>query len=151
MDVGSHRLDLIAYWLGEPESVAGVTGNLCMSYDVPDVETLICRMHSGCHVVCGTGWAMGNSFDEMEIHGTEGSIVATPFDGQELVLRRGGAEEEVELPPQMPNVHLPLVASFSARVGAGEAPEFDGVDGMQATRIISAAYRSQGTGAWEKA
>jgi len=37
MDVGSHRLDLIAYWLGEPQSVAGVTGRLCMTYDVPDV------------------------------------------------------------------------------------------------------------------
>ncbi len=151
MDVGSHRLDLIAYWLGEPECVAGVVGNLCMTYDAPDMETLVCRMHSGCQVTCGAGWSLGNGFDDMELHGTEGSIIASPFDSQQLVLRRGGNAEAIELPAQTHNVHLPLVASFAARVGAGQDPEFDGADGMQATRIIWAGYRSNKSGAWEPA
>ncbi|MCD6359546.1 MAG: Gfo/Idh/MocA family oxidoreductase, partial [Armatimonadetes bacterium] len=30
MDVGSHRLDLICYWLGEPRRVAGLTSRLVM-------------------------------------------------------------------------------------------------------------------------
>lgn len=151
MDVGSHRLDLIAYWLGEPERVAGLSDNLCMSYDVPDIESLLCRMQSGCHLTCVAGWSLGNGFDEMEIHGTEGSIIATPFDGQHLALRRQGAGEEIELPPQSHNVHLPLVASFAARVSAGQEPEFGGEDGMQATRIIHGGYRSHQSGVWEQA
>ena len=151
MDVGSHRLDLIAYWLGEPDRVAGLTGNLAMSYDVPDMETLLCRMRSGCQVTCGAGWSLGNSFDEMELHGTEGSLLASPFDGPRLVLRRGGVAEEIDLPPLPLNVHLPLVSSFAAAVESGEAPEFDGADGMQASRIIAAGYRSAASGAWEPA
>ncbi|NSW57668.1 MAG: Gfo/Idh/MocA family oxidoreductase [Armatimonadetes bacterium] len=151
MDVGSHRLDLLAYWLGEPERVAGMADNLCMSYDVPDMETLICRMKSGCQVVAGASFALGTSFDEMEIHGTEGSIIASPFDSQRLVLRRGGTDEVLDLPPQTHNVHLPLVASFAERVSQGLAPEFNGVDGMQATRIIHAGYRSAKSGKWEDA
>lgn len=151
MDVGSHRLDLMCYWLGEPERVAGLTDTLCMGYDVPDMETLICRMRCGCHVTCAAGWSLGNSFDELEIHGTAGSLLATPFDGQRLVLRRDGSETEIDVPPLPPNVHLPLVASFTARVGAGQEPEFGGADGLQASRILSAAYRSVASGAWEKA
>ena len=151
MDVGSHRFDLIAYWLGEPESVSGATGHLQMAYGAPDVETLLCRMESGCHLTCATSWALGSSFDEMEVHGTEGSILASPFDGQRLTLLRGGEAEEIELPPLPPNVHLPLIASFSERVAAGRPPEFDGSDGLQATRIIWAGYESARSGAWERA
>ena len=104
------KYDLIAYWLGEPESVSGATGHLQMAYGAPDVETLLCRMESGCHLTCATSWALGSSFDEMEVHGTEGSILASPFDGQRLTLLRGGEAEEIELPPLPPNVHLPLIA-----------------------------------------
>jgi hypothetical protein len=55
------------------------------------------------------------------------------------------------VPALPPNVHLPLVASFAARVSAGQEPEFNGDDGMQASRIISAGYRSVASGAWERA
>lgn len=151
MDVGSHRLDLICYWLGEPARVAGMTGDLDMHLEVPDTETLICEMASGAHVTCECQWNMRLGSDEMEIHGTDGSIIATPFDGDTLVLRTPHGEEPIPLEPKAHNVHLPLVASFAQRVGGGQPPEFDGVDGMQASRIIAAAYRSAESGCWEEA
>ncbi len=151
MDVGSHRLDLVCYWLGEPARVAGLTGRLVMDYEVPDTETLICEMASGVHVVCECQWNLPVGCDEMEIHGTEGSLIATPFDGDTLVLRTPEGERLIELEPKCHNVHLPLVASFAERVSTGRPPEFDGVDGMQASRIITAAYRSAQSGRWEPA
>jgi len=151
MDVGSHRLDLICYWLGEPKRVAGMTSDLVMGLEVPDTETLICEMANGCHLTCECQWNMHNGSDVMEIHGTEGSINATPFDGDTLMLDRSGEQTPIELAPKAENVHLPLVASFAERVGAGEPPEFDGVDGMQASRIIDGACRSAHSGRWEDA
>ena len=137
MDVGSHRLDII-------------TGHLAMDYAVPDTETLLCRMENGVHLECAAQWNLPRGHDEMEIHGTAGSLVATPFDGDTLVLRSAEGEEcFTGLAPEG-NVHLPLIASFAQRTLAGMPPEFDGEDGMQASRIMDAAYRSEKSRAWEQ-
>jgi len=152
MDVGSHRLDLICYFLGRPARVAGLSSRLCMTYEVPDTEALLCEMESGAHVIAQAGWNLRTGTDEMEVHGTEGSLIATPFDGSTQILLRGQGEDQViEVERQATNMHLPLVASFAERVLAGQRPEFDGVDGMQATRIISGGYRSHESGKWEEA
>lgn len=150
MDVGSHRLDLICYWLGEPDRAAGLMTRQVMDFEVPDTETLICEMSDGTHLVCECQWNTRIGSDEMVIHGTDGSIVATPFDGPDLMLRTPDGAERIDLEPKAENVHLPLIASFSERVDSGKAPEFDGVDGMQASRIIGAAIRSHKTGRWER-
>ncbi|MGD9496457.1 MAG: Gfo/Idh/MocA family protein [Armatimonadota bacterium] len=151
MDVGSHRLDVACYLLGEPARVAGLTGHLAMDYNVPDTETLICEMAGGAHLVCECQWNLPLASDEMEVHGTEGALIATPFDGDALVLRTPTGDSPIALEPNCHNVHLPLIASFAQRVSAGEPPEFDGIDGMQASRIITAAYRSAHSGRWEEA
>jgi predicted dehydrogenase len=151
MDVGSHRLDIICYLLGEPQRVCGLTDRLVMDYDVPDTESLLCRMADGTHVACSCYWNMPGGTDEMEIHGTEGSLIATPFDGNTLVVRTSRGAEELDVSRPFDNVHLPLIASFAERVGAGLPPEFGGTDGMQATRIIDGCYRSQTSGQWEDA
>jgi len=143
------RLDLICYLLGEPQRVCGLTDHRVMDYAVPDTESLLCRMADGTHVACSCYWNMPLSADEMEIHGTEGSLLATPFDANTLVVRTRGGEETLDVTRPFANVHLPLIASFAARVGAGQPPEFDGTDGMQATRIIDGCYRSHASGQWE--
>jgi predicted dehydrogenase len=147
MDVGSHRLDIICYLLGEPQCVCGMADRLVMEYEVPDTETLLCRMQSGAHVECACNWNLPNGTDEMEIHGTEGALIATPFDGDVLRVRTKSGDEEIAT-MKAENVHLPLIASFAGRVGSGQPPEFDGTDGMQATRIIDGCYRSAASGSW---
>lgn len=151
MDVGSHRLDIVCYLLGEPQRVCGVTDHLVMDYEAPDTETLLCRMANGVHLECACHWNLPASADELEIHGTEGSLIATPFDGDTLRVRTKGGEEELDVTRPFENVHLPLIASFAERVGSGRPPEFDGTDGMQASRIIDGCYRSSASGCWEEA
>ena len=146
MDVGSHRLDVICYLLGEPEVVIGFADRLAMSYDVPDTETLICKMKCGAHVCCEAQWNIPTGHDEMEIHGTEGSLVTSQFDGPELSLMTAQGEEAFELPPHPTNVHYPLIESFARAIIEDTPSEFDGADGMQATRIIWAGYESARTG-----
>jgi len=63
--------------------------------------------------------------------------------------RAGG--ETLDTTRPFENVHLPLIASFAERILAGQPPEFDGTDGLQASRIIDGCYRSNASGKWEDA
>jgi predicted dehydrogenase len=143
-DTGSHRLDLLCYLLGEPERVAGLADRLELPVAVPDAESLLIRMRSGAHVTSRHTLRAGGP-DQWEVYGTRGALIATPMDGDELTLSIGGERRE-ERWPRHANVHFPLIDAFAGRVAHGEAPEFDGEDGMQATRIIAASQESARTG-----
>jgi 1,5-anhydro-D-fructose reductase (1,5-anhydro-D-mannitol-forming) len=143
-DTGSHRLDLLCYLLGEPERVAGFMDRAELPIGAPDQESLLIRMKNGAHVVSRHTLRAGGP-DEWEVYGTRGALIATPMDGDELVVRIGG-ETRVERLSRHENVHFPLIDDFARRVARGLPPEFDGAAGMQATRIIDAARESAHSG-----
>jgi len=143
-DTGSHRLDLLCYLLGEPERVAGLIDRTELPVTAPDLESLLIRMKNGTHVVSRHTLRAGGP-DQWELYGTRGALIATPMDGEELVIRIGG-DTRVEQWPRPRNVHFPLIDEFARRVARGLPPEFDGAAGMQATRIIAAAQESARSG-----
>jgi predicted dehydrogenase len=148
MDVGSHRLDLICYLLGEPAQVCGLVDHVARDdMEVPDTESLLCRMACGVHLHCVSYWGMRQHSDEMVICGTDGKLVATPFDGDTLALHQAEEVVEFHVPPHPTNVHLPLIDDYAGALAAGRAPEFDGHDGLQAQRIMEGCYRSGASGA----
>ena len=152
LDVGSHRLDVMCWLLGMPQRAAGAMATLSMDYEVPDTETLICVFDSGAQLVCEASWNVDTLLDEFEVRGTEATLIATPFDaGQTLILDRYGETEQLDCLRPEGNRHGPMIEDFSIAVTEGRAPAFDGSDGMLATAVISAAYRSWRSGRWEVA
>ncbi|MFN3652941.1 MAG: Gfo/Idh/MocA family protein [Armatimonadota bacterium] len=162
VDTGSHRLDLLCWLLGEPDRVAAFAECRELPIEAPDTETLLIRFRSGVHAVTRHGFR-SRSRDALEINGTQGALSATPVDGPLLSLEcdparlrerapelLAGAEETPEglrwHLPKAENVHLPLIDDFTRRIAAGEPPRYSGEDGMQASRIIEAAYESARTG-----
>jgi len=156
MDVGSHRLDIICYLLGEPAQVCGFADNVARDdIQVPDTESLLGRMACGAHLHCVSYWGMRQASDEMEIWGADGKLVATPFDGDMLTLNRDGdmltlnrgeQTKEFHVPHHPANVHFPLIDDFARALMEGRSPEFDGHDAMQAQRLIEGCYRSSAMG-----
>jgi predicted dehydrogenase len=144
VDTGSHRLDLLCFLLGEPAQVAAFVDRAELPEGSPDMESLLIRMASGVHVVTRHGLRT-SSPDEFEIVGTVGALCVTPLDGPTLTLRSGNREQTWDL-PKHENVHYPLFDDFTKRILAARPPQFTGDDGVQATRIIDAAYRSAETG-----
>jgi predicted dehydrogenase len=141
VDTGSHRLDLLCWLLGELDQVAAFVECREMPIEAPDMESLLIRMRSGVHVSSHHGYRT-RSGDEFEITGIAGTLSATPVDGPLLrLLPASGSEETWELPKHS-NVHFPLIDDFARRVAVGEPPRFGGEEGMQASRIIEAAYES---------
>ncbi|MEA3401031.1 MAG: Gfo/Idh/MocA family oxidoreductase [Armatimonadota bacterium] len=146
MDVGSHRLDLACYFLGDPVEVCGFADRLDRDdMQVPDAESLLCRMESGAQVHCTASWAISERADDLIIRGTEGTIEARPYDRAPLLVHRGGETESLEL-AAADNWHFPLIDDFARAVVEGRQPEFTGRDGMQASRIMEGCYRSSETG-----
>jgi len=144
-DTGSHRLDLLCYFLGAPESAAGFADRRALDFEVPDVETLVVRMRCGAHVVSRHALCTPTGQDDFELFGTRGALLASPWDGDDLTVVAGGRRETFHLPKHS-NVHFPLIDDFAGRLSRGERPSFDGTDGMQATRIIDGCYESARTG-----
>ena len=146
-DVGSHRLDLLCHWFGEPASVAAKNETLVHSYAADDSDMLLIKMASGVQVTASFHWSIGVGHDTFEIYGTEGALFSTPTDGPHLTLKTAAGTEEFNL-PHADNRHLPLVADFSARVLAGEPPLYTGEDGAKTTRIIERSFAASRAGKW---
>jgi predicted dehydrogenase len=145
VDTGSHRLDILCYLLGEPERVAGFAECQEMPIEAPDAESLLIRMKGGGHIVSRHSFRTRAGRDDFELFGTRGSLIASPMDGDNLTVISEGETQTFQL-PRHANVHFPLFDSFARRVSRGEPPEFDGTDGLQASRIIQGCYDSARTG-----
>jgi len=146
MDVGSHRLDLACYWLGEPVQVCGFADTIERDdIQVPDTESLLARMKSGAHVHCTASWAIAARADDLVMRGSEGALIARPHDRAPLLLVRGAREAQLDLPPAE-NWHSPLVDDFTRAILEGRSPEFTARDGIQASRIMEGCYCSSKTG-----
>ncbi len=147
-DVGSHRLDLLCHWFGEPAAVAARNETLVHSYAADDSDVLLIKMASGVQVTASFHWSIGVGHDTFEIYGTEGALFSAPTDGPHLRLQTAAGAEEFDL-PHADNRHLPLVADFSARVLAGEPPLYTGEDGAKTTRIIESSFTASRSEKWE--
>jgi predicted dehydrogenase len=155
-DVGSHRLDLMAYWLGRPARVAGLVDRLSMSYAAPDTETALVQFASGAHVTvlananvprgirrtAGPGDPAGET--SIEIYGTQGALLTDPWSDAPVQVTG------TELPPiqcvRPENAHAPMIDDFASAIAGGRPPRFSGVDGMWATAVIHGVAESARTG-----
>lgn len=146
-DMGSHYFDLVCHFLGEPELVLGLEGHLKHGYGVPDTESALVRMRSGCHVTGLFHWSQAIGVSQFDIYGTEGALLASPYEGSRLVLRRRGQPEEVFDLPVPENNYVPMVDDFTRRCLAGEGSRFTGEDGLLSTQIICAVQAAARTGA----
>lgn len=155
-DVGSHRLDLLAYLMaGRPVAVCGFADRLSMTYEAADTETALVRFDGGAHVTvlanANVPHPLGTAkpcppgrFSSVEIYGTEGSLLTDPWSDEPVAVE--GSDTEPLVVEQPANVHFPLIDDFARAIAQGRAPRFTGVDGMWATAVIAGTYESQRTG-----
>ena len=147
MDIGSHRLDVLCGLLGEPSRVAGFTAHRVHTHWAPDVETLIVEFVGGAHATLRCNWCAGANQDLFTVVGTEAVALLGALEEPSFILRRRGQPDEVvEAGAPAAITHGPLVADLTERLLAGAAPQFDGVAGYQASRIMDGCYRSAASG-----
>ncbi len=144
-DVGTHRLDLLAYFLGEPVRVHALTATLTLEAAVDDSAALALQFAEGALATAAFNWNVGAAIDEVELSGTEGRLWARNLAAGHLEWTRGAETETFSLPaPAI--THLGLVQAFVDALRRGEPNPLPGEDGLQATRMTEAAYQSAAEG-----
>jgi predicted dehydrogenase len=145
-DIGCHRLDLLAWWLGLPERLVADVKTLTQDYRVEDSACVLASFAGGGQFAGSFHWNSKTRADEIHVAGSEGNV-AIRSDEAEVVITLGSEVRRRDLPrPQ--NAHYPLVDDFARAVLEDRPPQFSAADGSQATRIIDATYASSEQRTW---
>lgn len=146
-DVGSHRLDLLSWWLGLPQRVVASVRTMTHAYKAEDAGAVLMEFAAGTQFTGSFHWNSKASCDQIHIIGTEGRLSLTPTDGEEVVLQLG--RETQRLPaPKPANLHYPLIDDFARAVVGNRPPRFDGREGAKASIIMDAILRSEAQKQW---
>lgn len=139
MDLGSHRIDLLMYLLGEVDSVCGYAENVHLPYPVDDSTVFALRFENGTHAVANINWNVGVSVDEVEICGTEGSLRCNPLNSGNLTLQTKDKSQSFDQPP-LPYMHTGLIEAFVNQMRTGVPIRCTGEVGLKTNAIIADIY-----------
>ncbi|MHC4886696.1 MAG: Gfo/Idh/MocA family protein [Planctomycetota bacterium] len=148
IDTSSHSVDLFRHLVGEVETVSAVTANVEQDIPVEDLGamTLTSGAATGILLACHS---VGVGTATIEFHGTEGTAIITYFspDAPDLQLRCKGDEAWTEVDCSgLPDRFVGEIGAFAAAVQDGTPLPITAADGLAASIIMSAAYRSAETG-----
>ena len=140
-DVATHRLDLLAFFLGKVREVAAFVDTQHFDFDVDDASVLVMRFDNGTHATGAFNWNVGASIDEFEICGTRGRLLAHNLGAGQLDVVADGTVTSHSLPA--PGItHLGLVEHFVECLRTDRPNALPGEEGIQATQMTEAAYES---------
>ncbi|MEO1679281.1 MAG: Gfo/Idh/MocA family oxidoreductase [Pseudomonadota bacterium] len=171
---GSHQVDMLRWWLGEPASVIGeavtvIPDRLCKSTGeawtatADDLTHLTLRMQSGALAqVFMSGVAATNMGNETQIFGSKGTVKLSNSD-EKLYFARAG-ESFTDISVADPNASLPglnkgiwnvsvlallqeLTGAITAKRDLGRGATF--VDGLRNQMVLDAVVASTTSRKWE--
>lgn len=138
VDVGSHRLDMLVFLLGDIAEVTGYADNRLRQSPVEDSVVACLRLASGAQATASFHFATAERRDVLEIHGTKGSLRFDPFDGEAFVQRDAQQQEIVHRFATPVPTHLPFVEALIPVYRGASSPHVTGVEGAKTTRIMDA-------------
>ena len=141
-DVGSHRLDLLFWLLGDAERVSASVQRFQTWAEVEDQATVTIQFASRATGYLDQSFCSRVYRDSIVVHGTEGSATVEDLEGTRLRLQIGKSDETFELAPRASSTHRPLVTDFVRAVTDGAPLGCSGADALRTTQILELAYRS---------
>jgi len=147
-DIGSHRIDLLCWLLGEPVAVSATAQRILAWYDGEDQANLTLRFASQAVAQLDQSWCTRTPRDSLALFGTEGEAVIPDLEGTRLELRIGRSSETIEVEPRSAATHRPVVADFVRALRDGTPPRCSGHDALTVSQVIEAAYQSATDRRW---
>ncbi len=138
-DIGSHRIDLMNYFLGRPERATGLVSTVVQPTIVEDNATVLIGYAQGVRAMVDVRWHSRVARDEFRIRGTEGEIDLTPLNGPSLVYP--GGREEVPAPS---NLHYPCIEEFVTAAVGGEAFRSSAAEALWTDWVTQRALSASG-------
>ena len=151
MDITVHDGDTLRFVLDdEPVAVTAMTQRAGMGEGVIEDGVMgVIRFRSGLLAQFHDAFTTRHARTGFEVHGTEGSLIATDCMTQQpvgtVILRRADGEEALAL--QHEGLYERALRAFHAAVGGTGAPAADGVDGVRSLAIALATLQAARSGA----
>jgi 1,5-anhydro-D-fructose reductase (1,5-anhydro-D-mannitol-forming) len=142
-DLGCHTVDVMRWFLGEPESVAAMTGNFARAYEIDDQCVALVRFRSGALGILDVSWVQRAGPNATEIYGTEG-FCGRGLQGQSVQLQSQKVELEGltgTFSPQRLPLALPTpLEQWIAAIERGEPMLITVRDGRNLTQLLEGIY-----------
>jgi predicted dehydrogenase len=101
VDVGSHRLDMLCFLLGDVAEVHGFAANRLAHHSAENDTVFVLRFASGVVASAGFHFHTRPSRDVLEIFGSEATLLCDPFDAEAFTIngKARRAASKCQLPP----------------------------------------------------
>ena len=141
-DIGSHRLDLLFWLLGDARSVSASVERIETWQDAEDQANVTIRFANRVSGSLDQSWCSRSPRDSITLYGTHGIATVPDLEGTRLDLETGAARETIQVEPRSPATHRPLVSDFVGALNGEGDVRCSGADALRTTQIIELAYRA---------
>jgi len=141
-DVGSHRLDLLFWLLGDAASVSATTERIETWNEGEDQANVAIRFANKVSGSLDQSWCSRSPRDSITIYGTEGIATVPNLEGTGLHLQIGDETTTLDVGVRSAHTHRPLVEDFVAVLTGGGQVRCTGADALRTTQIIELAYQA---------
>ncbi|WP_338092574.1 Gfo/Idh/MocA family oxidoreductase [Salipiger mangrovisoli] len=147
-DLTVHNADTVRYLVGEdPVSVVAETASTGMGKGVEDSAMSVWTMPSGIMVFSHESFTHPHSASGIEVHGTEGSVIARGVMAQdpvgEIELVTSAGRETV--PFDKSGLYEAVVRDFELAAATGAEPAASGADGLKSLQVAIAVREAART------
>jgi len=140
LQIGIHYVDVLEMLLGPVKRVSGMSAQLVLPGDNPDVANLILEHDSGAISNLTASYASASEYYMMNVYGKEASAYYDLFSGLRH-LKRGEAKAQPVATEKNDTIREEL-EEFAHCVRTGAKPETDGFWATRNLAVIKAGVRS---------
>jgi predicted dehydrogenase len=141
-DVGSHRLDLLFWLLGDARSVSASVERIETWLDGEDQANVAIKFANRVSGSLDQSWCSRAPRDSIVVYGTRGTATVPDLEGTRLEIQTGVVTETVEVASRSAATHRPLVADFVRVLNEGGTVRCSGADALRTTQIIELSYQA---------
>jgi 1,5-anhydro-D-fructose reductase (1,5-anhydro-D-mannitol-forming) len=141
LDLGSHTLDILDFFVGPLKVVRSLASNAKSPYDVEDAVTIGFQTKNGVPGVAMWNFAAEEREDKIEIRGDKGRVSLSTFGTEPVQFPTENGVQEFDL-PNPPHVAQPLIQTVVDELrGHGTCPS-TGESALRTARVMDAALVS---------
>jgi len=140
---GSHKLDLLFWYLGDAQSVSAEIDRFEAWFAGEDEACVTIRFRNRAIAQLDQTWCSRVPRDYFSVAGTLGHAIVENLEGTTLVLQTHGQEPQtITVEPRSPTTHYPVVADFVRALNSGSEVRCSGADALRTSQIVELAYRA---------
>lgn len=146
-DLGCHRVDVMRWFLGEPESATAQMNNFSNNYSIDDNMVAVVKFRNKALGIIDVSWVHRHGPNPLEIYGTEGylGIEAAPNGPRiQLISTRlsSGDIQGYVIPTNLPAALPSLMEQWVSSIKNGTSSTVSIYDGWNLVQLLEGCYNA---------